>query len=370
MSTNTLPCLSRRLKALVISISHAERQGQPNACLCYPMWQFILDQLQLPHHGSSLPDIQCHRSHSNTASEWIPHDDSYLNMFNTPTDTVEAPVSAWDAGSPIVSYGPSPMPDFVHHQHPLPIIPLGPDNGTNLLYHSELDHMEGFNLDSSPLPVFYDGFPPDPNMTHSVDYVSPQIWDPHALPQSSDTSSSNRSVTCDYSWANEQSYNYSGRPLSHDIQPHAQNSNNVYLPNFCDGADLPSPTSTLSEFSSLVDDFFEDRSCRWGGSCSSLLTVDKSEVAKHLQTNHGVKPGGDKDKMPCSWDGCDRVMKKESISRHIVAVHLSDKTECTSCGKQFARLDSKLRHLKNSKRECREPESHDSRVKRRRLSLP
>ncbi|KAG1742503.1 hypothetical protein EDB19DRAFT_1595894, partial [Suillus lakei] len=84
--------------------------------------------------------------------------------------------------------------------------------------------------------------------------------------------------------------------------------------------------------------------CRWGdGSCSSLLTFDKSEVAKHLQV-HGVKSGGDKEKMLCNWDGCRKEMKKESISRHIVAVHLSSKTKCASCGKQFARLDSKLRH--------------------------
>ncbi|KAG1740835.1 uncharacterized protein EDB91DRAFT_1029286, partial [Suillus paluster] len=84
--------------------------------------------------------------------------------------------------------------------------------------------------------------------------------------------------------------------------------------------------------------------CRWDRSCSSILTVEKSEVAKHLHIAHGVKPGGDKNVMSCSWDGCGKEMKKESISRHIVAVHLSKKTECTSCGKQFARWDSKLRH--------------------------
>ncbi|KAG0703330.1 hypothetical protein DFH29DRAFT_771318, partial [Suillus ampliporus] len=84
--------------------------------------------------------------------------------------------------------------------------------------------------------------------------------------------------------------------------------------------------------------------CRWDESCGWHLAVEKSEVAKHLQIVHGVKSGGDKDKMPCSWDGCGKEMKKESISRHIVAVHLSKKTACASCGKQFARWDSKLRH--------------------------
>ncbi|KAG1851333.1 hypothetical protein DFJ58DRAFT_661680 [Suillus subalutaceus] len=112
--------------------------------------------------------------------------------------------------------------------------------------------------------------------------------------------------------------------------------------------------------------------CRWGdGSCTTSLTSDKSEVGKHLQVLHGIKSGGDKDKMLCRWDGCGKEMKKESISRHIVAVHLTNKTECGSCGKQFARLDSKLRHLKNSKREdCRESEPHDGRAKRRRMTWP
>ncbi|KAG1824038.1 hypothetical protein EV424DRAFT_1396664 [Suillus variegatus] len=75
--------------------------------------------------------------------------------------------------------------------------------------------------------------------------------------------------------------------------------------------------------------------------------------------------------MPCHWDGCGKEMQKESISRHIVTVHLSDKMKCGSCGKQFTRSDSKLRHLKVSKRkECRESELHDSRAKRLCLSWP
>jgi hypothetical protein len=151
------------------------------------------------------------------------------------------------------------------------------------------------------------------------------------------------------------------------IHPQVQDSSSAYLPGY---DALASPVSTSmcsgrsspgSEYSMLMDEpgsFI----CRWDAQCSSRLVADKSEVAKHLQLAHSVKPGGDKLNMKCVWDGCRKTMKKESISRHIVAVHLSKKTECSGCGKQFARWDSKLRHIKNSKRECSdsEPESPDS----------
>jgi len=90
----------------------------------------------------------------------------------------------------------------------------------------------------------------------------------------------------------------------------------------------------------LMDDMNGTSSfCGWdGGSYFLALTVDKSEVAQHLQLHHGVKPGGDKDRTSCRWEGCGKKMK-ESISRHIVVVHLDNKTECGGCGKTFARLD-------------------------------
>ncbi|KIK43960.1 hypothetical protein CY34DRAFT_662928 [Suillus luteus UH-Slu-Lm8-n1] len=210
-----------------------------------------------------------------------------------------------------------------------------------------------------------------------VDHFSPQMWSPDTLLQSPSTPSSSGSSSCDYAWTNEHHDHLVG-PLPYDIQPHIQNSSGVYPSSHFGGADLHSPTSSWSEdrrseCASLIDEVDDALNlCRWsGGSCISPLTVDKSEVSRHLQIHHGVKIGGDKDKMTCNWDGCGKEMKKESISRHIVAVHLSNKTECSSCGKQFARLDSKLRHHKNSKREeCRESETDDSRAKRRRLLCP
>ncbi|KAG1781839.1 hypothetical protein EV702DRAFT_1067202 [Suillus placidus] len=266
---------------------------------------------------------------------------------------------------------------FIHQS--FPNTPLDSDNGMDALYLSGPDHLEGRNVNPEPFLQYSDSLLPELNIIPSVDNASLQMWSPHALPQSPDASSSNQSLFCDYTWENEHAHNYLVGPLSCDIQPHAQNSSDVHLSSSCGGANLHSPTSSWSEegrsdCSSVMDDMDGTSNfCRWdgGGSCTSLLTSDKSEVAKHLQLLHGVKSGGDKDKMSCEWHGCGKVMKKESISRHVVAVHMSNKTECDSCGKQFARLDSKLRHLKNSKREeCRESEPYDSRAKRRRLSCP
>ncbi|KAG1742538.1 hypothetical protein EDB19DRAFT_1827731 [Suillus lakei] len=247
-------------------------------------------------------------------------------------DIVEAPVFALDTESPSVSGSSHMEHDFIHQ--PPPDIPRHPDNGINPHHLSGSEHMEGYNFGPEPFLSFDDSFLPELDMTSSMDYVPSQTWNSYTLPQSSDESSSDGGLPCDYARANKHAHNHHDEPLSHNIQPCPQNSSNVYLSGLCGRADLPSPTPSWSEergseCSSLMDDLDSPlSSCRWGGGfCSSLLTFDKSEVAKHLQI-HGVKSGGDKEKMLCNWDGCRKEMKKESISRHIVAVHLSSKTKC------------------------------------------
>lgn len=370
MSSNSLPlaasCLHDTLRAL-----HAEKQGSSNGCPCYAIVPFVLEHL---HHWLSLPGTQCHGPSSPVASGWTSCGNSTLDTFNTTTATVDAPF-ALDLKLESPSSGvPSPMePDIILHS--LPDTTLDPDNGIDASFLSGLDPLEDCNFNLEHFPGFHDSFHPELNITPSVDHFSSQMWSPETLLQSPSTSSSDGSSSCDYAWADEHHDHHVGS-LPYDIQPHIQNSSDVYPSNLFGGTDLHSPTSSWSEdrrsecawLMDEVDDALNR--CRWdGGSCISPLTVDKSEVARHLQLHHGVKIGGDKDKMTCNWDGCGKEMKKESISRHIVAVHLSNKTECSSCGKQFARLDSKLRHHKNSKREeCRESEPDDSRAKRRRLS--
>lgn len=273
------------------------------------------------------------------------------------------------ARSPSFS-GPSPMEfDFIHA--------LDPDNGRDAPYHSWFGHFEGRSSNLEPFVEFSSNSSPELSMTRSMDDDSFQWWIPFTSPppQSPDASSSNGRSSQDYfPWANKHAQDHHVEPSSSDIQSHAQNPGDVYLSSSCGGTDLHLPTPPRSEerngYASLNDTSCPGR-CRWDGGCLSVLTVDRSEVMKHLQLHHNVKSGGDKDKMLCHWDSCGKEMQKESISRHIVTVHLSDKTKCGSCGKQFTRSDSKLRHLKVSKRkECRESEPHDSRAKRLCLSWP
>lgn len=344
----------------------AERQGNLNACPCYPIAKFFLDHLSgLFHHW--LSETQCHGSFPAIAGEWPGN--SALQMFNTSTGTVDVPF-ALDMDMSGFS-GSSPM-EFDSIHQPVPDIAFDPDNGMDAPCLSGPVHCN-FNLE--PLPEFKssDSFPSE---LSPMDEPSPQTWNLHTLP-SPDASSSDESLFSDYPWVNGYAHDNLTDPLLHNPQSVTQNSS--CLSSWCGGPDLHSPTSSWSEEKerdceqSMNNTDSASSLCRWGGvSCSSLLTFDKSEVGKHLQLKHGVKSGGDKEKMTCSWDGCGKEMNKESISRHIVAVHFSNKPEYCSCGKQFARLDSKLRHRKNSKRgECKESEDHDSsRAKRRRLSCP
>lgn len=301
------------------------------------------------YHQSSLSGTQYHGS--DIGGDWT-RGDSAFNM-----GPLALGASPGSSGPPLMES------DFIH-------VP-DPDNGMDAPYLSWPGHLEGRSFNLEP---FSNNSSPELSMTRFTDDDSSQWWIPFtSLPQSPDASSSNGSSSGNYfAWANKYAQDHHVEPSSSDIQNHAQNSGDVYLSSSCGGTDLHLPTPSRSEerngYTSLNDTSCR---CRWDGGCLSVLTADRSEVMKHLQLHHGVKSGGDKGKMLCHWDGCGKEMQKESISRHIVTVHLSDKTKCGSCGKQFTRLDSKLRHLKVSKRkECRESEPHDSRAKRLCLSWP
>lgn len=91
--------------------------------------------------------------------------------------------------------------------------------------------------------------------------------------------------------------------------------------------------------------------CRWEedhSSCDLWIKCDKSSIKAHIQKWHGGTPGGDKSRVDCHWSACSKTMLKESISRHIVNVHLGETWECQGCGKGTTRSDAFGRHAEKS----------------------
>ena len=88
--------------------------------------------------------------------------------------------------------------------------------------------------------------------------------------------------------------------------------------------------------------------CQWirnGSPCNANVMADRRSVVEHLQHIHDMKPGEEKFRQACFWEGCTRVLNKESLARHILTVHLKEKVQCAECRLSFAREDSLKRHL-------------------------
>ncbi|OJA20845.1 hypothetical protein AZE42_02506 [Rhizopogon vesiculosus] len=347
---------------------HADRPGQSHGCPCYVALQYILGILfpysPYPHLSPAiLSDI-----FSRLMSAVDDH--SYLNILHT---TMADSVTPWLA--PYAGFSPSchnlsPMePNSIHHA--LPPTLLNTDNDMNSSSINGPDPMPVYALDSvsSIFGEPYCDFNATASMDVGLSHMSSEPADSRWFPSGEPLFDGNS--VWDQGLENKGTYSDFEEHSSHTVHHQPHNSSSVHLPDLVWYSSPCSEegSSLESEYSSFMDDH-NIHLCRWDAGCGLCVEAEKSDVARHLQATHGVKPGGDKLFIPCLWDGCEKVMKKESLSRHIVAVHLSKKTECTSCGKQFARLDSKLRHIKNSKRECSdsESESHDSPAKRLRLS--
>ncbi|OAX35983.1 hypothetical protein K503DRAFT_335546 [Rhizopogon vinicolor AM-OR11-026] len=60
------------------------------------------------------------------------------------------------------------------------------------------------------------------------------------------------------------------------------------------------------------------------------------DVSTHLRE---VRNGHGSDDMLvyCTWNGCLRVFKKESLARHVQATHLLIRYTCDTCNQSFSR---------------------------------
>ncbi|KAF8420566.1 hypothetical protein L210DRAFT_3574491 [Boletus edulis BED1] len=90
--------------------------------------------------------------------------------------------------------------------------------------------------------------------------------------------------------------------------------------------------------------------CQWAkstNSCGMWIMGSRSRVGAHIRNWHRQRHADSKVK--CPWDECTTVeaMLKDSISRHIVTVHLGEGYHCLGCHQEFPRKDVYDKHVEN-----------------------
>ncbi|KAG2132970.1 hypothetical protein DEU56DRAFT_757198 [Suillus clintonianus] len=77
--------------------------------------------------------------------------------------------------------------------------------------------------------------------------------------------------------------------------------------------------------------------------CDALILGTNTPA--HLREVHGIK-GKDSDLFPCMWEHCNKVVKRESMARHVEEVHMGIVYPCEQCGHTFTRKDTLNKHTK------------------------
>ncbi|KAF9230605.1 hypothetical protein BU15DRAFT_69054 [Melanogaster broomeanus] len=90
--------------------------------------------------------------------------------------------------------------------------------------------------------------------------------------------------------------------------------------------------------------------CQWARSkspCGMWVIGTKAFISSHIRKWHNTsREERNATKCQCQWGGCDaRGMLKDSISRHVVSVHLGEVFFCKGCGKESPRKDVYEQHV-------------------------
>ncbi|KAI9573246.1 hypothetical protein HD554DRAFT_2035632 [Boletus coccyginus] len=93
--------------------------------------------------------------------------------------------------------------------------------------------------------------------------------------------------------------------------------------------------------------------CRWAqssNSCGMWIIGSKPHVGAHILKWHQQEHADGTVKRRCLWDGCttSKEMRKDSVSRHIINVHLEEEFHCQGCDKGFPRRDVYDNHVQNN----------------------
>ncbi|KAG2353390.1 hypothetical protein BDR07DRAFT_1405015 [Suillus spraguei] len=79
--------------------------------------------------------------------------------------------------------------------------------------------------------------------------------------------------------------------------------------------------------------------------CGMCLEGTTSAVSAHLR-RHGIT-GPESAVIACTWGGCNKILKKGSMARHIL-IHLGVKVRCSICGIVKCRHDILRAHINSS----------------------
>lgn len=95
--------------------------------------------------------------------------------------------------------------------------------------------------------------------------------------------------------------------------------------------------------------------CRWthsGQECGMHVMGDRIRLTRHIQRWHSAHVAHGQRQVPCLWGGCEKVMKRENVVRHIIVTHLKVKWCCSVCRIRLSRDDASVRHFERVK-SCR-----------------
>ena len=82
-----------------------------------------------------------------------------------------------------------------------------------------------------------------------------------------------------------------------------------------------------------------------GVPCGLFVEGTTSAVSAHLR-GHGIT-GPDNSRTHCPWESCSKILKKESMTRHIL-IHFGVKVRCSVCGVVKCRRDLLRAHINSS----------------------
>ncbi|KAG2108055.1 uncharacterized protein F5147DRAFT_181567 [Suillus discolor] len=98
----------------------------------------------------------------------------------------------------------------------------------------------------------------------------------------------------------------------------------------------------VPDFSPQYDTYFDGK----------MMSESESSASRDQQSSHPIQVAkADQVKVKCTWPGCSKALRKDSLARHINETHRRKvKAVCVYCGKRFARPYMLKNHIYRAER--------------------